>query len=73
MSGLRLRSAGLTIPCPLCGGAIRTTYGHVIDEATVVCPRGHSVHLVDNGDSVRRLDRSLTDLNRQLRRLGRRR
>lgn len=73
MRGPRLRSSALDVPCPACGSAIRTTYGQVIDEATVVCPLGHSVRLVDNGDSVRRLDRSLTDLNRQLRRIGRRR
>ncbi len=73
MSGIRLRSAALTVPCPVCGSTFRVTYGQVIDEATVLCPTGHRVHLVDQGDGVRQLDRSLTDLSRQLRRLGRRR
>jgi hypothetical protein len=73
MSGLHLRSASINVPCPVCGSTIYTTYGHVIDDATVLCPRGHSVQFVDSGDSVRRLDRSLSDLSRQVRRLGRRR
>lgn len=73
MSGLRLRSASLTVPCPVCGSAISTTYGQVINEATVLCPQEHSVKLVDNGDGVRKLDRSIDQLNRSLRRLGRRR
>lgn len=72
MSGARLRSASLAIPCPACGNRIRTTCGALMDEVTVVCPRGHRVRLVDNGDGVRRLDRTLNDLNRQLRRLSRR-
>ena len=73
MSPLQLRSAPLTLPCPVCGTAMHVTYGQVIDEATVLCPHGHSVHLVDKGDGVRQLDRSFTQLNRQLRRMGRRR
>ena len=73
MSGFHLRTTAITVPCPRCGSAIRTSYGRVIVEATVSCPRGHTVRLVDNNDSARRLDRSLTDPNRQLRRLGRRR
>lgn len=73
MSNLRLRSAALTVPCPVCGSAIRTTYGEVIDEMTVACPRGRSVTLVDQNDSVRQLDRSFAQLNQSLRRLGRRR
>ena len=73
MSPLRLRSATLAIPCPICGSTMRPTYGQVIDEATIFCPQGHRVHLVGKDDGIRQLDRSLTHLDRQLRRLGRRR
>jgi len=73
MSGLRLRPVGLTVPCPVCGSAIHTTYGQVIKEVTVLCPKGHSVKLVDQHDGMRKLDRSFDEFNRSLRRLGRRR
>lgn len=73
MSPIRLRSAPLTLPCPVCGAVMHVTYGQVIDEVTTICPQGHSVHLVDKGDGVRQLDHSLNQLNRQLRRIGRRR
>lgn len=73
MSGLHLRPIKLTVPCPTCGSAIQTTTGQVIDEVTVRCRRGHKVKLVDKGDGVRKLDRSIDQLNQSLRRLGRRR
>ncbi len=73
MNGLRLRSASLAVPCPRCGSTIHTTYGQVIDEVKVVCPCGHSVKLRDQNDGLRQLDRSFNQINRSLKRIGRRR
>lgn len=73
MSHLRLRSATITVTCPVCGNAMHATYGQVIDEVAILCPQGHRVQLVDKDDGVRHVERSLTQLDRQLRRLGRRR
>jgi hypothetical protein len=69
----QFRSMAYRPACPVCGSTINTTLSAVIDERAVSCPKGHSIQLVDQGDGSRKLDRSLDDLDRQLRKLGRRR
>jgi hypothetical protein len=84
MGNLRLRSAPLRGNCPVCGAPFSATLGDAIDERQVACTNGHLIQLHDNNDGVRRgvgqaerdfvkLERSFKDLNRQLRRLSRRR
>ena len=84
MGNLRLRSAPLRGNCPVCGAAYSATLGDAIDERQVSCANGHLIQLRDDNDSVRqgvgqaerdfvKLERSFKDLNRQRRRLGRRR
>jgi hypothetical protein len=61
-----------------CGGRYHFTIDDVAAQRTVRCSRGHSVKLVDEGggarkvrDAERKLDKSLRDLQRTARRLGR--
>ena len=68
MSGLM--EARFDVSCPVCGGMIHPTIEDVRMERTVVCPNGHQVALVDQGDGARRLDAELNKLERQLRQLG---
>lgn len=72
MAGMDLRNAPISVPCPRCGCQIRTNFGRIADQATVICPNGHHVRLVDCGHGVRQVDQSLRELERTLRRIGRR-
>ncbi len=63
----------LNLACPICGSPIHPTLEDVRLERTISCPRGHAVQLVDKDDGVAKLDRSMRDLQRSLRRLSRRR
>lgn len=84
MGNLRLRSASLQGNCPICGARFTATLGDAIDEQQVSCANGHPIQLRDDNDNVRQgisqverdfaeLERSLSKLNRQFRRPGRRR
>ena len=64
------------IECPQCNYVIEVLLKQVMAEETVLCPGCHAeIQLVDEGGSARQaeadLDAALSDLERQLRRLGR--
>ena len=57
-----------------CGGRYKFTLADVAAQRTIRCSRGHAVKLEDKGggarkmrDAERKLDKSLRDLNRTLR------
>lgn len=62
--------APVSMSCPVCGSAFRATLEEVRMERTVLCPRGHSVHLVDKDHGAQQLDRELASLERTMRRAG---
>lgn len=64
------------IECPQCNHVIEVLLKQVMAEETVLCPGCYSeIQLVDEGGSLKQaqadLDAALSDLERQLRRLGR--
>ena len=61
----------LDITCPDCGSPLRATLDDVARERTVRCGRGHSINLRDEGGGARSATKSLSDLERTLKRLGR--
>lgn len=73
MPGNQLRSSSFRASCPICGAAVSTTVGAVMDGRIVHCVQGHEIQLVDRNDGLRRFDRELSKLNRTLGRLSRRR
>jgi len=68
MSGLM--GARMNVSCPICGTGLYPTLEDVRMERTILCPRGHQVKLVDQGDGVRNFDRQFDDFARKMRRAG---
>lgn len=64
--------AQVLIPCPACGSSLKVTLADVQRGRVVRCPRGHEVHLKEDGDNIRRVDRSIDDFKRSIERLNRR-
>jgi hypothetical protein len=62
----------LTFSCLSCGRVVESTLSDVRNRRTVRCPAGHPVKLSEQGGGIRRLDRSLDQLNRSSERLNRR-
>lgn len=63
-------SSEVNISCPACSSAVRVRLSDIQRRRTVRCQRGHSIQLREDGDGLRKLDRSTKDLERSLRRLG---
>lgn len=66
----------IELECPSCGYTIEVLLKQVMTEEAVLCPGCYAeIQLVDEGNSVRRvqseLDEALGSLERQLRRFGR--
>lgn len=61
----------LDLDCPECGTAVNATLQDVASGRTVRCRRGHSIKLEDQGGGARKAQKSLNDLDRAIRRLGR--
>lgn len=57
--------------CPECGSKIRFTLADVAAQRTVRCGGGHAVKLNDEGGGARKADKSLKDLEKTLKGLGR--
>jgi DNA-directed RNA polymerase subunit RPC12/RpoP len=60
----------LDIDCPECGSEVLATLDDVAQQRVVRCARGHRIVLIDDGGGARKVNRSLNDLERTLRRLG---
>ncbi|NCT90145.1 hypothetical protein GXB85_04150 [Cellulomonas sp. APG4] len=58
--------------CPECGRSVKATVAEVGRQATKRCPNGHSIKLVDKGGDARRAQSAMDDLERSLKRFGRR-
>ncbi|MBM9459143.1 hypothetical protein JK386_04455 [Nocardioides sp. zg-536] len=61
------------INCPECESALTVTMRDVANGRTVRCPRGHAITLVDEGRGARQAQRSMDDLDKALKNLGKRR
>lgn len=61
----------LEINCPECGNKVSVTLQDVAKGRGVRCRAGHSFKVVDQGGGARKAQKSLDDLDRALRRLGR--
>lgn len=61
----------LVTDCPDCGGKVRYTLQDVARGRTVRCSRGHAVTLKDGGGAAA-ADKAARDLDRALKRLGKR-
>ena len=75
---MRIDSLEVDIPCPECGAQNRVSLGQIEREEIIQCLNcGTKIKLKDKDGSVRRgtrdIQRALDDLDRTLRRLGRRR
>jgi predicted Zn finger-like uncharacterized protein len=57
--------------CPECGSKIRFTLADLAAERSVRCGKGHSVKLKDEGGGARKVDKSLKDLDKAIKKLGR--
>ena len=57
--------------CPGCGSSFNVRLRDVKNEATVRCPSGHSVQLVDENDGVRQIDRETDKFDREVKRVQR--
>jgi hypothetical protein len=72
MSGF-LDKTSLEIDCPSCGRKVKTTVGDARRSPTLRCPSGHEVE-VDASQfdrELKKVDRSLADFEKSLKRLGR--
>ncbi len=71
MSGV-LDNSPLEIDCPSCGRTVRTTIGAVRRSPTLRCPSGHEI-AVDASQfdrELKKVDRSFSDLEKTIKRLG---
>jgi len=76
MSKVDISFQAVEIECPQCNHVIEVLLKQVMAEETVLCPGCYAeIQLVDEGGSLKQaqadLDAALSDLERQLRRLGR--
>ncbi len=62
----------IEMACPECGAKMRVSLDEIAQERTVRCPRGHSVKLQDEGHGVRKVTKALKDLEKTIKRLGKR-
>jgi lysyl-tRNA synthetase class I len=72
VSGL-LDQTPLELRCPSCGQVLRTTFAAARRSPTLRCPKGHEVK-VDASQfdrELRKVDRSFSEFERSLKRLGR--
>jgi hypothetical protein len=72
VSGL-LDKAPLELACSSCGRKVRTTIGAARRNPRLACPSGHEI-VVDASQldrELRKVDRSLADFEKSLKRLGR--
>jgi hypothetical protein len=72
VSGL-LDQAPLELDCPSCRGKVKTTIGAARRSPKLRCPNGHEIQ-VDASQfdrEVKKVDRSLGDFEKSLKRLGR--
>ena len=58
------------IECPECQSKLRVSLEDVAKQRTVRCPQGHSIKLVDEGGGFRKAEKSLSDLDKAIRKLG---
>lgn len=56
-------------PCPDCGAKVRVKLEDLAKGKTVRCPRGHSIRLQDVGGGARKVQKSLDDLEKSLRKI----
>jgi predicted nucleic acid-binding Zn ribbon protein len=62
----------LEAECPDCGAKLRFTLDDVAKQRSVRCSSGHSVELQDEGGGARKAAKSLSDLDKTLKRFGKR-
>ncbi len=60
----------IAIECPVCGSIVRFTFDDVARQRTVRCSRGHQVKLQDEGGGARKVTKSLSDLDKALKKFG---
>lgn len=58
------------IDCPNCGATVKVALQDVAKQRTVRCRRSHRITLKDDGGGARKAQRSLDDLDRALKGLG---
>ncbi len=58
--------------CPECGSKVRFQLSDVAAQRTVRCGRGHAMKLEDKGGGARKADKAMKDLEKSIKRLGRR-
>lgn len=68
--------SSVDVPCPQCGHEVRTTLRAIKNGRVVSCSSGHQIQLKEEGSGIsqadremKKLERSIKDLNRQLRKL----
>lgn len=60
----------VNIECPRCQARLAVTLRDIQQRRIVRCSRGHSIQLKEQGDGIRKVDRTTEDLERSIRRLG---
>lgn len=67
-----LSNSTIEYPCPECGSRMRIRLSQSTSNASVSCPRGHRFKLEGGPEfrkEMRKIDQSMSDLNRALRKL----
>lgn len=70
MKGNQTMTDKIEAECPDCGGKVRFNLDDVAKQRTVRCSRGHGVNLRDEDGGARKASKSLSDLDKSLKRLG---
>jgi DNA-directed RNA polymerase subunit RPC12/RpoP len=60
----------LELDCPQCGRRVKATTADLAKQRTVACPSGHRLNLKDEGGGARKVQRSLDDLDKAIKKLG---
>mgnify|MGYP000931435541 CR=1 FL=1 len=64
--------AQVPIPCPACGSSLKVSLADVQRGRVVRCPQGHEVHLKEDGDNIRQVERAIDDFKRSIEQINRR-
>jgi DNA-directed RNA polymerase subunit RPC12/RpoP len=60
----------IEIDCPDCGAKLRFTLDDLAKQRSVRCSRGHNVKLQDEGGGARKAAKSLSELEKKLKKFG---
>lgn len=59
------------VDCPVCDAPATVTVSDVAEQRKVSCRLGHAFELVDEGGGAAQVDKTMKDLDKALRDLGR--